>query len=169
MRYLADLGAVIPAPLTNAAEVVINADLTEELSRSNADPQRVRSLLDEAERFGVELDDRGHAHALSSTIARLAARVTGQLATGDERFVTFSHVHEELIRLIGALLEVVAMVPFEIDLAPAQDVIWRTLRDHGPGLSDRVRDGDSDATRWLAELERAAMAVGVVPPAGPTR
>ncbi len=164
MRYLADLGAMIPAPLTNAAEVVINADLTEELSRSSADPHRVRTLLDEADRFGVELDEGGHAHALSSTIARLAARVTGQLATGDERFVAFSQAHEELVRLIGTLLEVAELVPFEIDLAPAQDVLWRTLRDHRQSLSDRVRQQDPDATRWLDELERAAIAVGVVPP-----
>ncbi|MCC5950192.1 MAG: DUF3536 domain-containing protein, partial [Nitriliruptoraceae bacterium] len=164
MRYLADLDAQIPPALVRAAETVINADLRLELSSTDVEPHKVRALLDEAERFGVDLDVAGHAHALTGTIARLAGRVTGHLATNDERFTTFAQVHEQLVALIGTLLEVVELVPFEVDLAPAQDVLWRTLRDHTAELATRVVSGDQEARRWLDELRRAAVSVGVVPP-----
>jgi hypothetical protein len=53
MRFLADVGATIPAPLLRAAEVVLNADLRTSFASSNVDPGHVRSLLAEAERFDV--------------------------------------------------------------------------------------------------------------------
>ncbi len=164
MRFLTDLGAHVPAPLRGAAEVVLNADLQRALGTSALDPHHVGSLLEEAERFGVPLDEPGLAHTLAATLSRLAHRLSAWLEMDAGRFLTFQEEHEGALHRIDTILEVLTAMPFEVDLAPAQDVVWRTLRDHGPVLHGRSREGDAVAARWLQELERLALGIGVVPP-----
>jgi alpha-amylase/alpha-mannosidase (GH57 family) len=164
MRFLSDLGASVPSALKGAAEIVINADLRAELSTTSMDLQLVRSSLDEAARYRIALDEDGLAHTLSASVARLATRVGDRLAQGAERLADFDEEHEGVLERVGALLEAVELVPFEVDLAPAQDVVWRALRDHDASLRARISRGDRDATRWLAELTRVAEAIDVVPP-----
>jgi alpha-amylase/alpha-mannosidase (GH57 family) len=164
MRFLSDLGAKVPSSLRSAAEIVINADLRAELSTTSMDLHVVRASLDEAARYHVALDEVGLAHTLSASVARLAGRVGERLAEGDERLAAFEPEHEQLLDRVGALLAAVELVPFEVDLAPAQDVVWRALRDHDAALRDRIAAGDGTATRWLAELTRVAEAIDVVPP-----
>jgi alpha-amylase/alpha-mannosidase (GH57 family) len=164
MRFLADIDATVPPSLKSAAEVVINAELRTELGTTAIDLSLVRATLDEAERYRIALDEVGLAHTLSATVARLAVRIGQHLVQADERFVSFEPEHEEALERVSALLDAVALVPFEVDLAPAQDVVWRALRDHEADLRTRVARGDRDASRWLDELARVATAIGVVPP-----
>lgn len=168
MRFLADLGAIVPPALKSAAEVVINAELHAELGTTAMDLQLVRALIDEAARYRIALDEVGLAHTLSASVARLAVRVGDHLAHSDERFASFEDEHEQVLERVGTLLGAVELVPFEVDLAPAQDVVWRALRDHHADLRHRTASGDHDASRWLDELSRVAAAIHVVPPE-PTR
>ncbi len=167
MRYLADLDAELPAPLRSAAEVVLNAELSSQLGTTGADPARVEDLLSEAARFGVELDDDGLAHTLSTSVARIAARVAELLAGGAEPMTTFEPRHAGTLQRVRDLIEVVDLVPFEVDLTPAQDVLWRLVTEHHAGLARRAGAGDAAATRWLEELTRAAVALDVALPTPP--
>jgi alpha-amylase/alpha-mannosidase (GH57 family) len=164
MRFLTDLGAHVPPALRSAAEVVLNGELAGALSTSAMDPHHVRSLLEEAERFEVTLDAPGLAHRLEATIARLANRIAAELDDDARPLLSFGEAAQTGLARIDTILEVVAALPFEIDLADAQDVVWRTIRDHLPALRDRAAGGDRDATRWVDELTRVALAVHVVPP-----
>jgi len=164
MRFLSDLGVNVPAALRSAAEIVINAELRAELSTTSMDLQVVRASLDEAARYHIVLDEVGLAHTLSTSVARLATRVGERLAEGVEPLADFQQEHEDVLERVRVLLSAIALVPFEVDLAPAQDVVWRALRDHHAGLRARIAKGDADATRWMAELTRVAEAIDVVPP-----
>jgi alpha-amylase/alpha-mannosidase (GH57 family) len=164
MRYLADLGANLPRPLRRAAEVVLNADLQAALAADGVDPGHVRALLDEAARFAVDLDTDGLAHTLSGTVATLSARTSDRLADAREDFARFDDEHELTLERIHALMEVVSFVPFEVELAPAQDLIWRTLQRHYGHLCERADRGDAVAVRWRDELVQVATSVGVATP-----
>ena len=161
MRYLADLGAQLPRPLRRAAEVVLNADLRVALGQPNLDPDRVRNLLDEAARFDTELDTEGLGHTLSTTIAELAARTAEHVVHAEEDFTGFGWDHERTLERIHALIEVVAFVPFEVDVSTAQDLLWRLLHEHQATLFDRAAAGDEVARRWCDELGHVADAIGV--------
>jgi alpha-amylase/alpha-mannosidase (GH57 family) len=167
MRYLSELGAELPAPLRSAAEVVLNAELATQLGTSGPDPARVEDLLAEAARFNVTLDTDGLAHTLSTSIARIALRTSGLLAGDAEPFTTFEPRHIGTLQRVRDLIEVVNLVPFEVDLAAAQDVMWRLVTEHHPGLVRRAAAGEAAATRWLAELTRAAVALDVAVPSAP--
>jgi alpha-amylase/alpha-mannosidase (GH57 family) len=161
MRYLADLGTQLPRPLRRAAEVVLNADLRIELARPDLAPDRVRDLLEEAGRFEVELDDEGLAHTLSATVAELAARTAAHVFAAHEDLTTFESEHVATLDRIHALIEVVGIVPFEVDLSPPQEVPWRLLHEHETSLLARADAGDEIATRWCEELGLVAAVVGV--------
>jgi alpha-amylase/alpha-mannosidase (GH57 family) len=168
MRYLSDLHASLPLPLKSAAEVVLNAELETQLATTGPDPARVRGLLDEAGLFEVHLDEEGLAHTLSTSVARLASRVAEYLANGGgEALVTFEPRHAGALQRVRDLIEVLEMVPFEVDLAPAQDVLWRLVTEHHERLRVRAARGDAAATRWLEELTRVAIALDVAVPSRP--
>ena len=170
MRYLAELDADLPAPLRSAAEVVLNAELSSQLGTTGSDPARVEDLLAEAARFGVELNVDGLAHTLSTSVARIAGRIAEVLTSGTDPLTTFEPRHAGTLQRVRDLIEVVDLVPFEVDLTPAQDVLWRLVTEQHAALVERASAGDAAATRWLEELTRAAVALDVaiptaVPPA----
>ena len=166
MRYLTDLHAKVPAVLRSAAEIVINAELRKSLSSSQLDPHHVGSLLEEADRFDVALDIEGLAHTFGQTVERLARSVRDYVDGNDAVFLSFDDQDQAGIRRITTLIDVAERLPFDADLAPAQDVLWRTLRGHHAELSDRADSGDRIAARWLDALTSVAESLSIVPPAG---
>jgi alpha-amylase/alpha-mannosidase (GH57 family) len=164
MRFLTELQATVPPPLRNAAEVVINADLRSALSSTTVDLQHVAALLEEADRFNVELDATELAHTFRGTVDRLARRIAAEIAEHGELFLTFDDEQEAGLERVTTLLEVAEALPFETDLAPAQDVLWRTLRQHRPELLRRAAQGDEAAAAWDAALVQVAIALNVIPP-----
>ena len=168
MRYLSELDADLPAPLRSAAEVVLNAELETQLGSTAPDPARVEELLGEAERFGSILDEQGLAHTLSTSVARIAGRIAELMALGADPLATFEPRHAGTLQRVRDLIAVIDLVPFEVDLTPAQDVVWRLITANHAVLSRRAQTGDAAATRWLEELTRAAVALDVaIPTAAP--
>ena len=164
MRFLSELRTTVPPPLRTAAEIVINADLRAALGSTNLDAAHIASLFHEADRYELTLDLQGLAHTFRQTIERLARRIADTIALSDELFLTFDEEHEAGLRRVTTLLEVAATLPFDADLAPAQDVLWRTMRDHRSELAQRAIQGDAAAAAWDAALLEVADALGVVPP-----
>jgi alpha-amylase/alpha-mannosidase (GH57 family) len=154
LRFLAGLQTGIPAPLRSAAEVVINTELREVMSR-DADPTRVRSLIEEAERLGLELDLDGLGHAVDETIRRTAETIAARL--GDpEVFDRFGSDEEQFFRRIRQLVEVAGSLPLGADLGRAQHVAYRAVHGHRPALAERAAAGDAVARRWLEHLDAVA-------------
>jgi alpha-amylase/alpha-mannosidase (GH57 family) len=164
LRFMTDVGAQVPAALHAPARVVINAQLRDRLSDIDADAEAVRGLLEEAVRIGVELDEAGLAHTLSQTVSELAEHTAEQLEEARRQSLPFETAHARVLARALRLLEVVQLVPFEVDLSLAQDAVWRTVRDHHDDLDRRAAAGDADATRWRDELRRVAFGVGVAVP-----
>ncbi|MBW3619434.1 MAG: DUF3536 domain-containing protein [Actinobacteria bacterium] len=162
LRFLADLASGIPRPLRNAAEVVVNAELRDLLS--DIDPVRIRSLIDEADRLGLELDTEGLAHALDVGVGRTAARIASQL-DDPKVFDDFGTEEETFFRRIQELIAVADELPFDVDLTRAQLVCHRAVHHHRPGLVERADRGDAAAGRWVDELDRLAVSLGVATPA----
>jgi alpha-amylase/alpha-mannosidase (GH57 family) len=166
MRFLTDIGATVPRPLQRAAEIVLNAELRDAVASTNVDPQHVRALLAEAERFDVPLDSAGLAHALTGAIQRITDRLAPQLLSEDEAvFSRFGDDERTTVDRVDRLIEVTRLAPFDVDISPAQDAVWRILRRRAKELTARAAAGEKAAIRWRETLEHVADALGVVPPA----
>jgi alpha-amylase/alpha-mannosidase (GH57 family) len=164
MRFLADVDATIPPPLLRAAEIVLNADLRAAFNDSNADPAHVSSLLAEAARFQVPLDREGLAHALSATTLRVAQRLAPALTGDGSPFARYGDRERATLERVQRLIKVASLAPFDVDLSVAQDLLWRTYRQHGADLLERVAARERTAIRWQRALAEVAATLRVVPP-----
>ena len=163
MRFLADLRTTIPAPLKNAAQVVVNAELRDVFT-NGVDPGRVRGLIDEARLLDLELDTDGLAHAIDDTIRRTTEAVERQLQD-PSLFATFGEEERGFFRRIDELVQVAREVPFVVDLGRAQHVCYRAVHEHRPALVERAAAGDETAERWLEHLDQLAEELEVALPA----
>ncbi|HEX9890427.1 MAG TPA: DUF3536 domain-containing protein, partial [Nitriliruptorales bacterium] len=159
MRYLADIGIELPAPLQRAAEVVLNAQLRDAVRDDDADPDEVSATVAEARRYGVVLDDEGIALALDTTIERVVHRISDQLEH-DRLFDGFGPLEQEFFRRTNVLIELADRLPFEVSLWKAQNLYYRVRRDILPALRERADGGDAAATCWVSELEALGQRLG---------
>ena len=138
MHFVSALRTPLPQDLRAIAQVVINADLREQLALEDPQPEQVRALLADAQAFGIELDREGLAFTLKRTVERLAAGLRDRPADA-----------QTLDRLTRTL-KLAREVPFEVDLRWTQNVYWE-LRGR---MAARVGDspgGSEDGLRRLGE------------------
>jgi len=158
LRFLAGLDAKVPPALRSAAEVVVNAELRDALAH-NPDPDRVGSLIEEAERFRVTLDTDGLAHAMAGTLARIAGAVDDAL-DDDAMFATFGAEQETVFARFATLIDIAETLPFEIDLGRAQNLAWRVRRERRQWLRDRAESGDTAARAWVEAIDDLTVRLG---------
>ncbi|MEJ2503046.1 MAG: DUF3536 domain-containing protein, partial [Gemmatimonadota bacterium] len=73
MRFLHDLSIPMPTALSLAGEYVLNTSLVREVAEPDMDLDRVRSLLEDAERREIMLDTEGIGFAYQQSLEGLAA------------------------------------------------------------------------------------------------
>jgi alpha-amylase/alpha-mannosidase (GH57 family) len=150
MRLLSDLGNPLPKAFGSAAEVVINADLYRAVSGDAVDVEAARSLLEQAESWGVALDGEGLAHQLRQTLEGLI-----------RAFAEEPEDYQLLHRLTGVLE---LPLPFEVNLWGVQNTYYELLHGMLPGKRQEAEGGSEEAQRWveafLALGERLSVATG---------
>jgi alpha-amylase/alpha-mannosidase (GH57 family) len=167
MRFLAGLDAKLPAALASTAEVVINAQLREALSEHLV-PAQIRSLVEEADRFGVAIDTDALAHAYRAAVERTSDRIIRGLADPTV-FDRFGPGEERFFQGVETLVEVAETLPFDADLSRAQNLAWRVLIGHRPSLVVRAEAGDQVAARWVATIDRLTERLHMAIPEPSTR
>ena len=136
LRYLATLDFPLPPPLQRLADFVLNTTLRRELGRRELDLSRIRTLLEEAEGVGIELDRVGMGYALQQAMERA--------------MVEWVDRPEQLGRLrrLRRTAELAQSLPFELDLALLQNHFFRTLESELPRFSEQADRGDPVALEW---------------------
>ncbi len=71
MVYLSDLGQPLPSVLKSSAEIFVNTELREELSHSELDHEKIRSLLQEGHQWNLNLDKAGFELILQRNLEKL--------------------------------------------------------------------------------------------------
>lgn len=137
MRFLKDSGTPPPRALFNAAELVLNHDLYEELGREPLDFETIRFLLEEADLTDIPLDTDTLEFILRSNLEALA-----------HRFGEQPEDHELLDRL-AAETEFVGALPFDVNLRKVQDVCFGLFEGAYPTFHRRAGRGDTAALEWV--------------------
>jgi hypothetical protein len=139
MRFLGELGTPPPRVLHMTAEFVLNASLRRAFEEQNFDLERIRSLLDAAQRERVTLDSAGLSYALRHSLERMIQR----LQAGPAEL--------EPLERLEAVVDLVRSLPFEVDLWEVQNRYYQMLQQVRPEFQAR----DNDAGRiWLAHFDR---------------
>ncbi|MGO9210594.1 MAG: DUF3536 domain-containing protein [Terriglobales bacterium] len=139
MRFLGELGTPPPRVLHMTAEFVLNASLRRAFEEQNFDLERIRSLLDAAQRERVTLDSAGLSYALRHSLERMIQR----LQAGPAEL--------EPLERLEAVVDLARSLPFEVDLWEVQNRYYQMLQQVRPEFQAR----DDDAGRiWLAHFDR---------------
>lgn len=149
MRFLHDLSIPMPTALSLAGEYVLNTGLVREVSDPDLDLDRVRALLDDAERREIMLDAEGLGFAYQHTLEAMA-----------QALVESPNDPEGLERL-GEAIRLAEEGPFEVSFWTVQNAVYDLRRDHSGTVRARADAGEGDAKRWLRAFRAVAEDVGV--------
>jgi alpha-amylase/alpha-mannosidase (GH57 family) len=142
MRFLKDSGSYPPKALSNAAELVLNHDLYEELHRKPLDFETIRFLLEEADLTDIPLDADTLEFTIRSNLEDMA-----------ERFGEEPENHELLDRLT-AEVEFVASLPFDVNLRKVQDVCFGLIEGLYRSFHRRAARGDKPSGEWVRRFRQ---------------
>ncbi len=137
LRFLADLPAPAPPALQMAFQSVLNSELRTQLEGNAVDAERVRCLLQEAQRNHVPLDVDGLGYAMK-----------GQMEGRANDLVNCPEDQVVLERFLTAA-ELLPALPFEANLWRPQNTYWILLNNVLPSVRERARKGDDAAIIWL--------------------
>lgn len=138
-RFLSGLSIPLPSGIRVAIDFTLHQELVAVLSTDEPDIAAVRSLVDQIRAAGLQLDSVRLEFALRRVIEREAR--AWRSSPGDM----------ESVRRLHHALDVLALLPFEIDLWTAQNMAYDVLR-----MPAQKQDGT-----WRHESARLAVRLGV--------
>lgn len=121
LRFLTDLAAPLPTALKTAAEHSLQTAILEQLALSAPDFSKIKRLLDEAERTGIDIDRAAFGFALQNLLRRLGDKLHGAPDSN---------------KSVQALLDAVTLAQ---TLAMGVD-LWRTQNTYYELLQTAYRD-----------------------------
>ncbi|MCX6020899.1 MAG: DUF3536 domain-containing protein, partial [Chloroflexi bacterium] len=141
MRFLSDLQAPAPRAFQAAAEFVLNADLRRLAQDETPDPERLQTLLDEVQRWGVELDKPSLSYVFKDRLQRLGAALR-------------EHPTDlALLRRLDLLVGMARRLPVEVDLWNVQNIYYGVAQSVAAGLREAAGRGDESAQQWAAHFD----------------
>jgi hypothetical protein len=145
MGFLSDMGAPLPKMLHLTAEFVLNTALRKEFLADEIDLERIQGLLDTAAREKIQWDEAWLGYALKRRLSRMA----------DELAV---NPREERLQRFNAAVGLVRTLPFEVNLAPVQNVFYQLLQTVYPAVA---QEPDEASQRWVSEFAALGENLGV--------
>jgi alpha-amylase/alpha-mannosidase (GH57 family) len=148
MRFLHDLAIPMPVALSLAGEYVVNTSLIREVADPDMDLDRIRTLLEDARKREIMLDDQGLGFAFQNTLETMAREVLQ-----DPGLHPLQRL-EEATRLATS-------APFDVNIWNLQNAFYDLWRDHSGTVRARADAGDPGARAWLDSFQSLADLVGV--------
>jgi hypothetical protein len=155
LRFTADLHVPPVEGLEMAVEIVLNGEIRCQFEGDHLDVERVRSLLAECRAMKVAFATELLAYACKGYFDRLAERLRKTPEDVD------------VLRQLGDAAKVIPELPFEGNLWRVQNVYFDVSRSVRPGMSERSRQGDGEATRWNSLFSELGDSLGFSIPAEP--
>ncbi|MFI5303352.1 MAG: DUF3536 domain-containing protein [Nitrospiria bacterium] len=137
MNFFKSLQISLPKPLKLATEYVINADLQEILQKDELDLVRLETLVKEAKRWPVEVDNLEVGYLVSVRIEAILKRFS---------------MHPEdtnLLDYVSNLLNVLAPLQIDLNLWKSQNIYFSIGKGFGSKMDKRAREGDIQASQWI--------------------
>jgi alpha-amylase/alpha-mannosidase (GH57 family) len=143
MYFVKSLKIPLPNRFRMAADFVLNTDLRREFESRALDLPRIQTLLEEADRLGIVLDERTLEFALRRTIERIAR--------------SLAEKPEEVSRLqeLSGAVTLARSLPFPANLWTPQNIYHDLLRRFYPEMKTKADAGDAAAQVWTGMFRAA--------------
>ncbi|MFC2010596.1 DUF3536 domain-containing protein [Chloroflexota bacterium] len=137
MRFLSEIGYPIPKSFQSAADFILNGGLRQAISADSPNLEKIKSLLQEAQTWNVELDTEGLSYLLQQTLERMIENLID------------SPEDTDLLQQLVSIAEMLPALPFQVDLWKVQNLYHKMLNSIYAEFQERARQGDEAAKEWL--------------------
>jgi len=152
MQMIRNMNMPLPKALSAPAEFILNEDLCAEIQSDELDLNRLRSLVDEAERLSLGLDKERLSFEGSHRINTLAR----QWRDAPEDV--------EMLASIEKSLGILRVLTPDMDLQHAQNVFFTIARETYPQIKQQAEAADEKAVAWVEHFGHLAQRLGLVIP-----
>jgi hypothetical protein len=133
VRFLSELGGPIPHVFHATAELIINMNLHQAVNNDVIDAEMVRSLVETARKWQIDLDTDGIGYDLKNSLEKMmAALAAGALDT-------------KVLKDTLSAVSLARNLPFPVDLWKVQNIFWDIKSSKYPGIAAQAANGDSPA------------------------
>ena len=151
LHFLHENALPVPAPLSAAAEQLLNEEILLYLRNDAAFSGQIRDKVGSAKAFDLKLDRTLLAHAASQRSRSLLLALAA--APDDQQRLT------QAIKDIEELLT----LPWPIDLWQAQNIYFDIRQQAVPARFVVAKQGDVSAAKWLHKFEMLGNIMGISP------
>jgi len=148
MRFLKEIGSPLPPALQTAAVFILNTELRRQFEGDAPDPQRIRTLMEEASAENVAL----HRDALGYAIKTHLDRQLEQLTQDPEDVA--------LLTRTADVAETVRFMEIDVNLWKTQNLFFKLLHGVAPGHYEKAGQGDAGAQDWLKSFVKLGDQLG---------
>jgi len=146
MGLLGGMGAPLPKMLHLTAEFVLNTSLRRAFNADELNVERIRALIDTADRERIQWDAAWLAYSLTRRFGKMA----DELALKPR---------EELLHRFNLAVDLVRSLPFEVDLARVQNVYYCLQQNVYPLFAEK---NDTASLTWIHEFATLGEKLGFV-------
>lgn len=149
MNFLRHLQMPLPRPVCVAAEYIVNRDLKEIFEEENLDTGRLKSLIDVAKRWSIEVDTTTIGFVASLWVNSFMER----LGRSPEDVALLEKL-DGVLRLLGSL-------SVKLDLWKAQNIYFAIGKELSGTMKERAEGDEDFPRRWLEAFHRLGSQLGV--------
>jgi len=140
LRFLRDAEAPAPKQLQMAAEFVLQNRLKRALEEENPEPKRINALTLDARSAGVALDPTPLEFSFRKSLEHMARQLRDR------------PMDPGAIQRISQVLEVLAVLPFTVNLRTVQNICYEIKETTLPLMLGRVEHGELNSREWVQAL-----------------
>lgn len=149
MRFLQHLHVPLPRPYQLTADLLFTTDLRWAFEDDDPNLEHIRTLVEEANQWGVELP----AKELSYRFARMLRRYAERWRDGADQL--------DLLRGVLQGVELAQTFPFEVDFWTPQNILFDVGKTTLPQIEEQAQAGSPSAREWLSAYLQLAEILGV--------
>ena len=142
MQAMREMRIPVPKAFATATELILSTNIRHELLSEELDLKEILRLVQESERWSLELDKQNLSFVASQRVNSLMQRLAG--------------IPEDttLLETIGNVLRVLSTIPLELDLWKAQNIYFLIGTQRYDEMEKRSNQRDSNAKTWLEHFNR---------------
>ena len=144
IRFLADLGVTRPRIFDRMAEFAINAQIRGVLEADHIDPEKLKSLLQEAAAMKVPLDQE----TLDFMVRKQAERAAHEIREAPEDLATIVNARK--------MVTAARMLPFPVTLWELENAVAASMNGTLSRNRARSENGDATAREWVENFTTLA-------------
>jgi alpha-amylase/alpha-mannosidase (GH57 family) len=137
MSFLKEMGLPVPKAFRTAEEFVLNLDLERIFQNEKIDLLRLEEVTNAIHRSAVEVDSVRIEFLIRRNLEKLLKTLSRQ------------PFDEELLLYLKRLLEVLRVLPLEVNLWAVQNIFYRTAVTDCRESFSKAAGGDDSAKEWL--------------------